>query len=385
MKLSNLQFESLAVHAGQEPDPTTGAVMVPIYQTSTYRQLAVGETQGYEYSRTGNPTRQALESCLQALEGGERALGFASGMAAIDCVLRLLNPGDHILASNDLYGGTYRLFENVYRSYGITISYAPADDSQEFIRHLQPQTRLVWLETPSNPYLRLCDITAISQGTKSAGGSPWVCVDNTFATPFLQRPLELGADLVVHSTTKYLGGHSDVIGGAVVAGDTQTGSRLAFLQNAIGAVPGPLDCFLVLRGIKTLALRMERHALNAAQIASYLIQHVAVAEVFYPGLASHPGHRLIGRQMKNGGGMVSFSVHGGAAQARRVVEGLKLFTLGESLGGVESLVEIPAVMTHGSTAASSMAVDPRLVRLSVGIESVDDLIKDLSQALDQAR
>ena len=377
-------FETRLIHAGQPPDASTGAIMTPIYQTSTYRQGGVGRTTGYEYSRTANPTRTALELCLADLEAGTRALAFASGMAALDAVFHLLQPGDHVLAVNDLYGGTYRLLERVYAPLGLKVTYASASDSHAFLGLLQPSTRLVLLESPTNPLLGVVDLAAACAQAHAHLSKPWICVDNTFATPYLQRPLEHGADIIVHSTTKYLGGHSDVIGGAIVVRDQELGERLAFLQNAVGAVPGPMDAFLVLRGIKTLALRMDRHAENAERVALFLEGHPAVARVFYPGLSSHPQHELAGRQMRNAGGMVSFVMREGAEAARRVAESTRVFTLAESLGGVESLIEVPAAMTHLSTAGSPFRVDPALVRLSVGIESAEDLVEDLRQALDRA-
>jgi cystathionine beta-lyase/cystathionine gamma-synthase len=377
-------FETRLIHGGQAPDPTSGAVMVPIYQTSTYRQAAVGQTTGYEYSRTGNPTRAALEACLAGLEGGLRGLAFASGMAALDAIVHLLKPGDHILAVNDLYGGTYRLLESVYVPLGLRVTYASAAEPNAFLSHLEPSTRLLLLESPTNPLLGVIDLAAVASQAHGYPSRPWVCVDNTFATPYLQRPIELGADIVVHSTTKYLGGHSDVIGGAIVVRDAELAERLAFLQNAVGAVPGPLDAFLVLRGIKTLAVRMDRHAENAERVARFLEDHPAVAEVYYPGLPSHPQHELARRQMRNPGGMVSFVVRGGPEAARQVAEATRVFTLAESLGGVESLIEIPAAMTHLSTANSPFQVDPALVRLSVGIESGDDLVEDLRSAFHRA-
>ncbi|MEK6587907.1 MAG: cystathionine gamma-synthase, partial [Chloroflexota bacterium] len=364
------EFETLVIHAGQEPDPSTGAIMTPIYQTSTYRQEGVGRHRGYEYSRTGNPTRTALERCLAALDDGSHGLAFASGMAAIDAIVHLLLPGDHVLAVNDLYGGTYRLFENVYAKLGITFSYSAAEDPAEFLANLRPETRLVWLETPSNPLLRLCDIAAISELSKRGRPGVMVAVDNTFATPYLQRPLQLGADLVHHSTTKYLGGHSDLVGGAVITRDERIAGQLRFLQNSIGAVPGPLDCFLVLRGLKTLSVRMDRHSQNALRIAEHLQETKAVASVFYPGLPSHPQYELARRQMRQPGGMVSFALHAGAEAATRFAEATRIFSLAESLGSVESLIEVPAAMTHASTSESPMAVDPALIRLSVGLESV---------------
>ena len=374
-------LETLAIHAGQEPDATTGAVMTPIYQTSTYAQEAVGQHKGYEYSRTGNPTRSALETNLAALEGGDFGLAFASGMAATDTVLRLLSPGDHVLAGNDVYGGTFRLFDKEFKRYGLEFSYVDASDLDQISAGLRENTRLVWLETPTNPLLKLTDLAGAADLLRSVENPPYLVVDNTFATPYLQRPLTLGADIVVHSTTKYLGGHSDVVGGAVVCRSEEVQQRLAFLQNAAGAVPGPLDCFLVLRGLKTLPVRMDRHASNAAAIVDYLADHPAVKAVFYPFHASHPQVELACTQMRNGGGMISFIMQDGSAAARRVAEQTKLFTLAESLGGVESLIEVPAVMTHASTAGSPLEVDPGLVRLSVGLEHIDDLRADLASAL----
>ncbi len=377
-----MHFETACIHAGQRRDPATGAVMTPIYQTSTYAQAAVGASLGYEYSRTANPTRTALEDCLAALEAGSFGLAFASGMSAIDAVLRLLRPGDHVLAGNDVYGGTYRLFERVLRTYGLDFSYVDTSDLAQVRSGLRAETALIWLETPSNPLLTISDIGAIAQIAGGRSRHPLVVVDNTFATPRLQRPLERGADIVVHSTTKYLGGHSDIIGGALVARDPALREPLAFLQNAVGAVPGPMDCFLVLRGIKTLALRVDRHAESAAAVAEFLAGHPRVSRVLYPFLASHPQAGLARRQMRSGGGVVSFVLKGGEQAARRAAEGTRLITLAESLGGVESLIEVPAAMTHASTASSPLAVDPGLVRLSVGLEHVDDLIADLAAALE---
>lgn len=378
-----MRIETQLIHAGQQPDPSTGAVVTPIYLTSTFQQQAVGEHKGYEYSRTGNPTRQALEQCLAAVEGGTQGFAFGSGMAAIDAILRLLAPGDHVLAIDDLYGGTFRLFEHTYKPLGVEFSYAAADDPAPFLAELRPETRLVWLESPTNPYLRLCDIAAIAEGVKDSAPQSMVAVDNTFATPYLQRPLELGADLVQHSTTKYLSGHSDVIGGAVVVNDDQLADRLAFIQNAAGAVPGPLDCFLVLRGMKTLAVRMDRHAANALAVAQLLDQHPAVEQVYYPGLAGHPQAALAKRQMRSAGGMLSFSLRAGPAATRRVAESTRLFALAESLGAVESLIEVPAAMTHASTSGSPLEVASNLIRLSVGLEAVEDLLDDLTQALER--
>jgi cystathionine beta-lyase/cystathionine gamma-synthase len=377
-----MRFETLSIHAGQEPDPITGAVMTPIYQTSTYKQDGVGRPRsGYEYSRTGNPTRAALETCLAKLEAGQFGLAYASGLAATDNVLRLFAPGEHILVGNDVYGGTFRLFERVFRPYGLDFSYVDTSDLEQVKANLKSNTRLIWLETPSNPLLRISDIAAIAEVAHQHNAKPLLAVDNTFATPYLQRPLSLGADLVVHSTTKYLGGHSDVVGGAVTGKDLQLKERLAFLQNAIGAVPGPMDCFLVLRGIKTLAVRMDRQAENASRVADFLAAHPKVAQVLYPFHSTHPQANLAKRQMRSGGGMVSFILHGGEAVARKVVENTHIFALAESLGGVESLVELPAAMTHASVANSPLAVDPGLVRLSVGLEHVEDLVADLEAAL----
>ncbi len=375
------RFETLAIHAGQDPDPSTGAVMTPIYQTSTYKQSAVGEHRGFEYSRTGNPTRKALEDAMASLEGGSTGLAFASGMAATDAVMRLLEPGDHVLAVSDLYGGTYRLFEQIYRKYGLEFDYTKGAESSSLIESIRPQTRMIWLESPTNPLLHLVDIAGIAEEISSMPNPPWIAVDNTFATPYLQQPLNLGADIVVHSTTKYLGGHSDLIGGALVVHDDELAERLAFIQNAVGAVPGPMDCFLVLRGIKTLPVRMDRHARNADRIVEFFEAHPSIVSVYYPFSRKHPQYDLARRQMRNGGGMVSFVPEGGPAGARRVAEATKIFTLAESLGGVESLIEVPASMTHASTEGSSLEIDPALIRLSIGLEAVQDLIEDLDQAL----
>jgi cystathionine gamma-synthase len=380
-----MKFETLAIHAGQEPDPNNGAVMTPVYLTSTYMQDGVGRPrQGYEYSRTKNPTRKALEDCLAALEGGEFGLAFASGLAATDTVLRLLEADSHVLAGNDVYGGTFRLFDKVLRRFKLDFTFADTTDPESVAEALTPSTRLVWLETPTNPYLRITDIQAVADIVHAHGNQPLLVVDNTFATPYLQRPLELGADIVVHSMTKYLGGHSDVVGGAVVVKDKELADRLYFLQNAVGAVVGPMDSFLVLRGIKTLPLRMDRHYENAKAIIGFLEEHPKVDKLFYPFHESHPQYRIARHQMRNGGGMISFLVKGGRESAIRMVEATKIFTLAESLGGVESLIEVPAAMTHLSVAGSQLDVDPLLVRLSVGIENKDDLIEDLRQALDTA-
>lgn len=380
-----MKFETLAIHAGQEPDPNNGAVMTPVYFTSTYMQDGVGKPrQGYEYSRTMNPTRKALQDCLAALEGGNFGLAFGSGLAATDTVLRLLNADAHVLAGNDVYGGTFRLFDKVLRRFSLDFTFADTTDPESVAEALTPSTRLVWLETPTNPFLRVTDIGAVAEIVHAHPNRPWLVVDNTFATPYLQRPLELGADIVVHSMTKYLGGHSDVVGGAVIVKDKELADQLYFLQNAVGAVIGPMDSFLVLRGIKTLPLRMDRHYENAMAIVEFLQEHPKVASLIYPFHASHPQVKIAKAQMKNGGGMISFIMKAGRDAAIKVVESTKIFTLAESLGGVESLIEVPAAMTHLSVAGSQLEVDPGLVRLSVGIENKDDLIEDLRQALDQA-
>lgn len=380
-----MKFETLAIHAGQAPDPLTGAVMTPIYQTSTYAQDGVGRPRnGYEYSRTQNPTRKALQDNLAALEGGAWGLAFSSGLAATNTVIQLLKSGDHVLAGNDVYGGTFRQFDKIHRRFGLDFSYVDTTDPENVLDALTPATRLVWLETPTNPLLNVTDIRAVALALRSVPNPPLLVVDNTFATPYLQRPLELGADLVVHSLTKYLGGHSDVVGGAVIGRDPALGERLAFLQNAAGAVPGPLDCFLILRGIKTLPVRMERHAESALRIAQWLETQDKVEKVFYPGLESHPQHAAARAQMRNGGGMISFTMKGGREAAVRVAEGTRLFVLAESLGGVESLIEVPAAMTHLSTQGSQLEVPASLVRLSVGLEHVDDLLDDLRRALENA-
>jgi cystathionine beta-lyase/cystathionine gamma-synthase len=376
---SERRFETLAVHAGVEPDPLTGAVMTPIYQTSTYAQSGVGQHKGYEYSRTDNPTRTALQGALAVLEGGRFGLAFASGMAATDTLLRLVKPGQHVLCGNDVYGGTFRLFDKILSGYGLEFTFAEAADPSAFAAAVRPNTRLIWLETPTNPNLRLADIGQIAAIARKAGA--WLAVDNTFASPALQQPLALGADFVMHSTTKYLAGHSDVVGGAIILDDPAVYDELKFLQNAIGAIPGPMDCFLTLRGLKTLAIRMQAHSRNAMAVARFLADHPAVARVIYPGLADHPQHALARAQMKDFGGMVGFLPQGGEQAALAIAASTKLFTLAESLGGVESLIEVPAPMTHASVAGSPLAVDPGLVRLSVGIESGDDLIADLAQAL----
>jgi cystathionine beta-lyase/cystathionine gamma-synthase len=375
-------FDTLAIHAGQDPDPTAGAVSVPIFQTSTYAQEAVGKHKGYDYARTGNPTRTALETCLSALEGGAWGLAFSSGMAASDAVGHLLESGDHVVMADDVYGGTYRLFARVFDRAGIELTAVDMRDARNVKRALRKRTKLVWIESPSNPLLKIVDIAAVTALARDAGARS--VVDNTFASPYLQQPLALGADIVLHSTTKYIGGHSDVVGGALIGNDADLRDRLAFVQNAAGGVPGPFDAWLVLRGAKTLALRMERHSDNAMAIAEWLSQHPAVTCVNYPGLPTHEGHELARRQMRAFGGMLSFEIKGGEAAARRAVAKTRFFLLAESLGGVESLVEIPLAMTHGSVKGTALAPPAGLIRLSVGIENVDDLICDLSDALGAA-
>ncbi|GAA1100312.1 cystathionine gamma-synthase [Kitasatospora arboriphila] len=374
-------FETLAIHAGQEADPQTGAVVTPIYQVSTYKQDGVGGLRGgYEYSRSANPTRTALEECLAAIEGGARGLAFASGLAAEDTLLRtILKPGDHIVIPNDAYGGTFRLFAKVLTRWGVEFSVANTQDLADVRAQLRPNTRAVWVETPSNPLLGITDLTALAEVAHAAGAL--LVVDNTFASPYLQQPIALGADAVVHSTTKYMGGHSDVVGGALVLADAGLGEEVAYHQNAMGAVSGPFDAWLVLRGIKTLGVRMDRHSANAEKVAELLAGHPKVSQVLYPGLPEHPGHDIAAKQMKAFGGMVSFRVHGGEEAAVEVCNRAQLFTLGESLGGVESLIEHPGRMTHASVAGSALEVPADLVRISVGIESVDDLLADLRQAL----
>ena len=377
-----MKFETLAIHAGQEPDPNNGAVMTPVYLTSTYMQDGIGKPrQGYEYSRTLNPTRKALQDCLAGLENGNWGLAFASGMAATDTVLRMLASGDHVVAGNDVYGGTFRLFDKVLRRFGLDFTFADTTDPENLAEALTPSTKIVWLETPTNPLLAVTDIRAVAEIVKAHPNKPLLVVDNTFATPYLQRPLELGADLVVHSMTKYLGGHSDVVGGAIIGKDKELGEKLAYLQNAIGAVIGPMDSFLVLRGIKTLPIRMDRHAQNAERIVAFLEKQKNVKRLIYPFHESHAQVQIAKRQMLNGGGMISFVMNGGRDEAVRVAESTKIFTLAESLGGVESLIEVPAAMTHLSVVGSALEVDPGLVRLSVGIENIDDLLADLEQAL----
>jgi cystathionine gamma-lyase len=379
--MSEPGFSTRAIHAGQEPDPATGATIVPIYATSTYTQAAPGQHKGYEYSRTGNPTRHALETCLAALEGGEHGLAFASGLAATAAVLSTLRPGDEIAAAADLYGGTYRLLERVFRPWGLSARYTDDPSLAGFAKIITPATKLVWIETPTNPLLQIVDIPAIAERAHAAGAL--LAVDNTFASPYLQQPIRLGADLVIHSTTKYLGGHSDVVGGAVI-GRKELLQSIEFYQNAAGGVPGPFDSWLVLRGVKTLAVRMDRHCANARRLAEWLAGQPAVAKIYYPGLPSHPNHALAKRQMRDFGGMISISLKGGKEAALRFITRTRLFSLAESLGGVESLVGHPATMTHASIPAEvrqARGVTDGLVRLSVGIEDADDLQEDLRAAL----
>ena len=378
----SLQFATRAIHIGQQPEPTTGAITVPIYQTSTYAQSAPGVHKGYDYSRTDNPTRTALQQALASLEEAKYALSFSSGMGAATTAMLLFKQGDHVIASRDVYGGTYRLFLRVLEQFGLTFSFVETSNLKAVERAVTKRTRLVWIESPSNPLLRITDLRAAAKIARQHGA---LClVDNTFASPYFQRPLSLGADLVLHSTTKYIGGHADVVGGAVCVNDRALYERLKYLQNAAGATPSPFDCFLTLRGIKTLALRMREHERNATRIASFLKGHPRVRRVYYPGLSDHPGHDVASSQMDGFSGMVSFEVKGGLSEARAVLQRLKLFKIAESLGGVESLVELPAIMTHASIpkeARKKAGLDDGLVRLSVGIEDIEDLIGDLKTAM----
>ncbi len=374
-----MDFETRAIHVGQEPDPTTGAVSVPIYQTSTYAQEGVGQHKGYDYSRGANPTRTALQVCLASLEGAEHGAAFSSGLGAVTTIMHLVHPSEHVISVNDVYGGTFRLFTQVYEPKGYGFDFLSAQEVNESLAdRIDERTRLVWLETPTNPLLNVVDIKAACIAAHAVGAI--VVVDNTFATPYLQQPLELGADIVMHSTTKYLSGHSDVIGGFAATNDPSIAERLTFLQNSLGAVPGPFDCWLVLRGIKTLALRMRQHCESARRIAAFLDEHPAVEKVLYPGLPSHPGHEIAARQMRDFGGIVSFLAES-EEEAVALMTRTKLFVLAESLGGVKSLIEHPSRMTHASTAEGPYSAPRNLVRLSVGIESADDLIADLESAL----
>jgi cystathionine gamma-lyase len=389
MNTSSKHLETLAIHAGQVPDPTTGAISVPVYLTSTYVQAGPGEHKGFEYSRTQNPTRQALEANIAALEGGRHGLAFASGCAATTTILHALRSGDHVVAGDDLYGGTYRIFERVMKQMGIEVTYVDPTRPEAFAEAMRPSTKLVWVETPTNPLLKLCDIAAVADICKSKG--VWLAVDNTFLTPYLQRPLDLGATLVVHSTTKYLNGHADVVGGVVATSDAEAFERLAFLQNAIGAIPSPMDSFLVMRGTKTLAVRMDRHVENAKRVAAWLEANPTVEKVIYPGLKSHPQSALAEKQMRGPGGMITFVLKSGKKpaleRARAMLRATQLFACAESLGGVESLIEHPAIMTHASIPPATrqkLGISDGMVRISVGIEHVDDLIGDLQQALAKA-
>jgi cystathionine gamma-synthase len=374
-----VDFETRAIHDGQEPDPATGSVTVPIYQTSTYVQEAVGQHKGYDYARVANPTRTALQLCLASLESAEHGLAFSSGLGAVTSIMHLLSPGDRVVAVNDVYGGVYRMFTQVYEPKGYEFTWLPAANINESLsEHLDERTRIVWLETPTNPLLNVIDIRKAAEAAHAAGAM--VVVDNTFATPYLQRPLELGADIVVHSTTKYLGGHSDVVGGFAATNDPTVAERLQFLQKSLGAVPGPFDCWLVLRGVKTLAVRMRQHCENAHAIALWLSRHALVEQVLYPGLPTHPGHKIASEQMRDFGGMISFLVET-EEEAVALVARTNIFQLAESLGGVESLIEHPARMTHASTADAPFAAPRNLIRLSVGLESAEDLLADLEAAL----
>lgn len=376
---SAAKFETRAIHAGQDPDETTGAVITPIYQTSTYAQEEIGVTKGYEYSRTDNPTRTALQTALASLESGAWALCYSSGLAATQNLGYLLKPGDHVLLSNDTYGGTYRLFAKVLHNYGINFSLADLSNLDEVRAGLRPETKMVWVETPTNPYLRIVDIAGVASLLEGTGAK--LVVDNTFASPYLQNPLMHGADFVLHSTTKYIGGHSDVVGGAVIGNDPEAYETLKFHQNAAGAVPGPFDAWLTLRGLKTLGMRMDRHCANARKIAEFLLEHDGVEKVFYPGLPEHPGHEIAAKQMRDFSGMVSFLARGGFSYAAQIVSSTRVFTLAESLGGVESLIEHPGKMTHASVAGTGAEVEDSLVRISVGVEHIDDQLADLERAL----
>jgi len=372
-------FETLAIHAGQDPEGLTGAVTIPIFQTSTFVQEAVGKHKGYDYARTGNPTRTALEACLAELEDGRWGLAFGSGMAATDAIAHTLSAGDHLVLTDDVYGGTYRLYKRMYEQLGVSFTVVDMRDHAAVRRAMKKRTKLVWIETPSNPTMKVVDIAALAEIAHK--GRALAVVDNTFASPYLQNPLDHGADLVVHSTTKYIGGHSDVVGGAILGNDEELRAKLAYLQNAQGGVPGPLDAWLVLRGAKTLAVRMERHSANGQAVAEWLVEHPKVTKVNYPGLPTHPQHAIAKKQMKSFGGMLSFELRGGEAAAKRMAARTKLFSLAESLGGVESLIEVPLAMTHGSVRGTKLAPPAGLVRLSVGIETVADLIADLAQAI----
>lgn len=384
LKTIPMKFGTKAIHAGVEPDPTTGAIMTPIYQTSTYVQRSPGEHQGYEYSRTHNPTRTALQDNLAALENGKHGLCFSSGLGAIDAIIKLLNPGDEVISTNDLYGGSYRIFTKVFERYGIKFHFVSMEEPESISKYINERTKLIWAETPTNPMMNIIDITAIAAVAKRH--HVLFAVDNTFATPFLQNPLDLGADMVMHSVTKYLGGHSDVVMGAIIVNEEQLAEKLAFIQNACGATPGPQDCFLVLRGIKTLHIRMERHCQNGKTIATFLKNHSKIEKVYWPGFEDHPNHHIAKKQMRDYGGMLSFTLKGNKIEdAKKVLENLHYFALAESLGGVESLCGHPASMTHASIPKEErekVGLVDSLIRLSVGIEDVEDLIEDLNLALD---
>ncbi len=389
MKTTSTHLETLAIHAGQVPDPSTGAISVPVYLTSTYVQTGPGEHKGYEYARTQNPTRHALEGNLAALEGGRYGFAFGSGCAAATTILHMLRAGDHVVAGDDLYGGTYRIFERVMKQFGLEVTYVDPINTTAFAEAIRPNTKMVWVETPTNPMLKLCDIAGVAKICRDK--KVWLAVDNTFCTPMLQQPLALGATMVVHSTSKYLNGHADVVGGAVVTSDEEVAERLGFLQNAIGAIPSPMDCFLVMRGTKTLHLRMQRHGENAQKVAEWLATQPSIGKVIYPGLPSHPQYALAKQQMRSGGGMISFVLKDGAKpaleRAKNFLRANRIFALAESLGGVESLIEHPAIMTHASIPPAmrdKLGISDGLIRISVGIEHVDDLIGDLAQALEHA-
>jgi cystathionine gamma-lyase len=377
-----MRFDTLAIHAGQEPDPTTGAIMTPVYMTSTYVQAGPGEHKGYEYSRTQNPTRNALQDCLAALEGAKYGLAFASGLAGTDMLMHMFEAGDHIVVSDDVYGGTFRIFDKVFKRHGLNFSWVDLSKAENFEKAITPKTKMVWVESPTNPMLKLIDLPRIAETAKKRGILS-VC-DNTFMSPYFQRPLDLGFDVVTHSTTKYINGHSDVVGGFVCTSNEELAQKMYFLQNAVGGVPGPMDSFLVLRGVKTLHVRMERHAQNAMKVAQYLATHPKVAKVTYPGLESHPQHALARKQMKGFGGMLTFDIKGGLEAARTFLKTVKVFACAESLGGVESLIEHPAIMTHASVPKETremLGISDGFIRLSVGIEDAQDLIDDLEQAL----
>ena len=379
------RFDTLAIHAGQQPDPTTGAIMTPVYFTSTYVQAGPGVHKGYEYSRTKNPTRKALEDCLAALEGASHGLCYASGLAATDCLMHLFDAGDHIVASDDLYGGTFRIFDKVFKRAGLSFDFVDLSDVKNLEAAIKPNTKAIWTETPTNPMLKLVDLARVAEIANKRGIIS--IADNTFMTPYFQRPLDLGIKVVVHSTTKYLNGHSDVVGGFIGTRDGELAQRLAFLQNAVGGVPGPMDSFLVLRGLKTLGVRMERHAQNAAKVVEFLKSHKKVEKVTWPGLPEHPQHALAKKQMSGFGGMCTFVIKGGLPAAKKFLESVKVFACAESLGGVESLIEHPAIMTHASVPAATrqkLGIDDGFIRLSVGIEDARDLTDDLAQAFEHA-